>query len=194
MGKIMNDGTILSEMGEYCIETFSGKYFTIRDPQPEMIVLEDIAHGLSQLCRFVGQCEKLYSVAEHSVHVVQDLRNRGLPVHVQRAGILHDAAEAYLGDVSRPLKKSLISYSQYEKKAMRAIHEKFKVIISPPEEREVIQSDIAVLRTEAATIMRSRGRTWPFGSTPAADVNIQCWGPEQAKAEFLEECENVGIL
>jgi uncharacterized protein len=82
------------------IQTYTGKQFWPLSPLPEDIVIEDIAHALSMQCRFGGHVRTFYSVAQHSVHV-------SLLVEPQYAlwGLLHDAAEAYLVDLPRPIKK-----------------------------------------------------------------------------------------
>lgn len=89
------------------IQTVSGKRFYLLDPRPEMICLEDIAHALGQLCRFTGHTRQFLSVAEHSVTVSHLLKPFGPAAEL--AGLLHDAAEAYIGDVNNPLKVALRS-------------------------------------------------------------------------------------
>jgi len=84
------------------IQTISGRKFPLAEPDPNQIDIEDIAHALSMLCRFNGHCTQFYSVAEHSMHVSHEISN-----DLALAGLLHDAAEAYLGDVPSPLKKEL---------------------------------------------------------------------------------------
>lgn len=91
------------------IQTHSGRPYYPQDPQVSDIDIMDIAHALSKTCRFVGQCSRFYSVAEHSVHV-----SRLVPQEHQLAGLLHDATEAYLGDISRPLKLMLPQYREIE--------------------------------------------------------------------------------
>ena len=88
--------------GEGVIRTYTGKYINVFDPDPEMIDIEDIAHSLSNTCRWGGHCRKFYSVAQHSVMVVD-----WLPVSdskLRLAGLMHDATEAYLTDLSKPIK------------------------------------------------------------------------------------------
>jgi uncharacterized protein len=87
------------------VQTVSGKRFYLLDPRPEMITIEDIAHALGQLCRFTGHTRKFLSVAEHSVTVSHLLKPFGPAAEL--AGLLHDAAEAYIGDVNNPLKVAL---------------------------------------------------------------------------------------
>lgn len=86
------------------VETFSGSYVDTEFPKAETIVLEDIAHGLSQLCRFGGHTKRFYSVAEHSVLVSRRMEELGFGAEDCLAGLHHDDSEAYLGDIPRPLK------------------------------------------------------------------------------------------
>jgi 5'-deoxynucleotidase YfbR-like HD superfamily hydrolase len=85
-------------------QTFSGHVFDPLDMKPVDVRLEDIAHSLSLQCRYNGQCAHFYSIAEHSIHVSNVLKMWGKSIGVQLAGFMHDAAEAYLGDVITPLK------------------------------------------------------------------------------------------
>lgn len=84
--------------------TFSGRKFTAAEPRAEDVRLVDVAHHLALICRFGGATSKFYSVAEHSCRVAGWLRREGASACVQLQGLLHDAAEAYCGDVPRPLK------------------------------------------------------------------------------------------
>ena len=82
------------------IQTYTGRKFSLVDPQPEDVDLVDIIASLSHLCRFGGHCHHFYSVAEHSIRVAEIV-----PREDRLAALLHDAGEAYYGDVTRPLKK-----------------------------------------------------------------------------------------
>ena len=91
------------------LSTYTGKKFYPYDPRPEQICIEDIAHGLSMLCRFAGQCRFFFSVAEHSIAVAHLL-----PANLKLFGLLHDASEAYLADLPRPVKAGLPEYRAIE--------------------------------------------------------------------------------
>jgi hypothetical protein len=100
------------------IMTFTGKHFYPYSPIVEDIDIQDIAHALSQICRFGGHCSRFYSVAEHSILV--SIR---CPQELKLVGLLHDAAEAYLGDVPTPLKQEW--FQKTEHNLMMAIYKRF---------------------------------------------------------------------
>lgn len=106
----------MTEQTESCITTLSGKFFDILKPEEYEYDIEEIATALSNLCRYTGHVTRFYSVAEHSVLV-----SCIVPERLAMAGLLHDASEAYLGDVSSPLKKLLPEYKRIEDRVQRAI-------------------------------------------------------------------------
>lgn len=85
--------------------THKGEWIDLADPDPKKIWIADIAHGLSRTVRYGGQCPDLYTVAEHSVLVSAIAEEHGEDRHVLMECLLHDAPEAYLGDVITPIKK-----------------------------------------------------------------------------------------
>lgn len=126
---------------ESTIRTVSGIYVDLINPTPEMIEIEDIAHGLSMQCRFGGQLRKFYSVAEHSWHVANLVSTEN-----KLAALLHDASEAYLIDIPTPLKKHLTNYAQFEDKFMSLIAGKFGFVY--PFVDEIKEADRIMLREE----------------------------------------------
>lgn len=139
--------------------------------------IEDIAHGRAPLCRLGGHCDRFYSVAEHSVHVAR-------PVSPEAAlcGLLHDASEAYVVDLPRPLKRMLPRYALIERKVQLAIAEHFGL---PPEiPAEIKAADTALLLAEARQLMRAPPMPWEERGEPP-NVTLRCWSPEHAQAEFM---------
>ena len=103
--------------------TASGIIVDIHNPTPDMITLEDIACGLSKICRFGGQINEFYSVALHSCYVSQIA-----PPDIRLEALLHDASEAYLGDIIKPLKVILgATYTDIETRFMKVISAKFQL-------------------------------------------------------------------
>ena len=159
------------------MQSYSGGVFYPLDPRPEDIKLRDIAHALSNLCRFGGHCVSFYSVAEHSVHV-----SRVVPKEDALWGLLHDATEAYLVDVPRPIKKYLGGYVEAEARLEAAIKAKFGLVGDMP--ASVKQADNDVLIAEAEQIMHKPLKLWSTPGKPA-NVSIKCWAPERACQDFI---------
>lgn len=132
-----------------CIRTVSGQYVNVFDPDPETILIEDIAHGLAYMPRFGGQLPYFYSVAQHSIWVAN-----GLPIELKLRGLLHDAHEAYLFDMPSPVKKSpeLKQYRWYCVNMQCAIAEKFG-IPPPPDHQTVHDTDRLALEFEWEHLM-----------------------------------------
>ena len=89
------------------MRTWSGEKIYFNNLGESTIIIEDIAHALSLQCRFNGHCDTHYSVAEHSVDVANKILDKTGDALLSMTGLLHDAAEAYTGDVISPLKKLL---------------------------------------------------------------------------------------
>lgn len=148
------------------VQTISGKAFDLPVPTPDQIEIEDIAHALGNVCRFQGHTRRHYSVAEHSVNVCLLLKKTNLDA--ARYGLLHDASEAYIADVSAPLKglPELSGYLAIEKRIQAMIYRRFGLDPDavPPDVRE---ADLRMLATEKAALLREEPRSW--GDLPAVD-------------------------
>ena len=130
-----------------CIRTFTGIYFNVFNPTPEMICIEDIAHALSHQCRFGGHLPHFYSVAQHSLYCAQEIQDKDYALEA----LMHDASEAYLMDVPRPIKGKLTNYKEIEDKIMRLIADKFSFQWPMPD--EVKEIDEQALHTEWEMLM-----------------------------------------
>jgi hypothetical protein len=166
------------------IETFSGIRFDFLNPQPEQIQLEDIAHALSNQCRYTGHTRKFYSVAEHCWHT-------SFIADEKLWGLLHDASEAYISDLSRPVKQLTPigpPYLEVETRIMQAICSRFGLIGPMPP--SVKKADNVMLFTEKKQLMTSLPWTDDpssnFLSESAKDIKLYCWSPEAAKESFIE--------
>ena len=178
-------------MSEPWIETQSGVRFEFNKPDPSQVSIMDIAYGLSKNCRFVGQCRKFYSVAEHSFNVARMLHQ--FPVEIQLAGLLHDASEAYITDVASPVKEHITGYQAMEDNIMKAIARKFH--FEYPLHPAVKQADRAMLSNEAWHLLPSQGKDWTMWGNRRAPVLKEyrpvCMDPDQAAAVFLEAYGNL---
>lgn len=163
------------------IETQSGRYVNVLRPSPETITADDLAHALSMQCRFNGHIRVFYSVAEHCVRVAGHL-----PPNLRIHGILHDAAEAYLGDIVTPVKRLLFGYKRLEERMLRAIYARFEVAYPTRGELRLIKrADLLALREEAGELLPSRGQ-WHPGHVPVmARDPLQCLEPKAARLLWL---------
>ena len=93
-----------------CIKTFTGVMIDPLRPEPEKLRIADIAHSLSMLCRANGHFKTFYSVGQHSINCMKEAQARGYSPRLQLACLLHDGSEAYLSDVTRPVKHELPKY------------------------------------------------------------------------------------
>jgi hypothetical protein len=163
--------------------TYSGVRFWPLDPRPEEILIRDIAHSLSQLCRFTGHTNQFYSVAQHCCYV-----SRFCPPEDALWGLLHDASEAYLIDLPPPLKHhSLLGvhYREAEKEVMRAVCERFGLPVEMPD--SVREADEILLAAEGVQLMNADLEEWGLGRLRADSegIFIKPWSPSGAQAEFL---------
>lgn len=159
--------------------THSGKHLDLVDPQPAMIDILDIAKGLSREARFAGQTRAFYSVAQHSV-----LTSQVVPDEFALEALLHDASEAYIKDIPRPLKQLLPDYRQVEARVQGAIRARFGL---PAEQsREVSTADVILLATERRDLMPDDATDWPVlhGIKPM-DKRLQAVNPNHAETLFL---------
>lgn len=169
----------------------SGVYFDLADPKPEHFRFTDIAGALSKICRFGGQIEWFYSVAEHLYHCAEQAAEDKLPIEVQRAILLHDAAEAFVGDVVKPLKVMLPQYKEIESRIESVIAEKFGVDFSHP---AVDQIDREMLIAERNALFTKDDVEWT-GEREVRHINRRFykWSPGAAEHGFLAAALAVGI-
>jgi len=142
-------------MNEYesaFMTTYTGKRVHFLELTPDEVDIRDIAHHLSLLCRFTGACRWFYSVAEHSIRVAELV-----PTELRLSALLHDATEAYINDISRPVKYSH-KLDSTEAAIMSVIVDKYSINPTAPEIKE---ADNVLLATEARDLM----------------PNTDCWAP-----------------
>lgn len=157
-----------------CIRTNSGVYLNIRSPEEDMINIIDIAHSLANNSRWGGHLDfnLNMSIAQHSILCCELLSEEEL--EVQKQGLLHDATEAYLLDMPKPIKKMLPDYQKVEKKLEKVIFSKFN--IKYPKHPKVKEADVLMLKLE-----------WDMLVLKKMPVTYKILNPVEAKQKFIEK-------
>ena len=156
------------------IQTYTGRKLDLANPNPDDLDLDDIAHALSLICRFTGHVREFYSVAQHCV-IVSSL----VPPELALSALLHDATEAYIGDVSRPLKGLLPEYRAIEARLWAAIAERFGVTEAP----EIKLADNIALLWERRDLLGEPVAPWAEEHLLAGVPDYKCvaWRSESAE-------------
>ena len=166
-------------MNVHCMQTHSGKIVDLSRFSEEDICEEDICHALAHIVRFTGHIKASYSVAQHSL-MVSDL----CPDEYRLWGLLHDASEAYLGDVSTPLKSLLPEYAEIEGRVQRIIAGRFGLPWPIPKEVKV--ADREALMVEKRDLFDVH-REWIGEFLPGKDMSVKVvMSPSLAKFVFQE--------
>ena len=178
-----------------CIMLVDGSYLDLQRPDPQVITIESIALGLARICRFGGQIREWYSVAEHSLWCERLAEADRHEVAVRRAVLLHDAAEAFIGDVVRPLKQLLPQYRAIEARLQAAIHQRFDVTVDNATHRIIREIDNAILKAEREQLFADLPpHDWSslrgvraIGLDLTSDVFIR------SREQFLAAAERLGV-
>ena len=174
------------------IKVHAGHYVDLLNPKSEDIDLESIAHALSNTCRYGGHSPRFYSVAEHSYHaarlaLMDDPNNSELA----RSVLLHDAAEAYVGDMVKPLKVEMPDFCEAEGRFEAAISARFDVDLVT-HHNKIKHYDRVMLKTEKLAMWPDDKVSWAvFDDVPESEILLRYWSPAFARQEFL--CMAAGL-
>jgi 5'-deoxynucleotidase YfbR-like HD superfamily hydrolase len=174
-------------------QTYTKKKFDALNPTPDMIDIEDIARGLALTCRFSGQCKEFYSVAQHSYYVSKLQNKKGEASYIRKWKLLHDAPEAYIGDIPSPIKAIIPEYKAVEKRIMDAVCEKFNLPKKMPEEVHLIDKQILTLEANYLMIdLSNKQPKWEMVETDL-DFFFQPMDWKMSEYLFLKEAQKLGI-
>jgi len=166
------------------ITTYTGKHFEPLNPDPEKILIEDIAHALSLICRGNGHVKTFWSVGQHCICCAQEARARGYSERVALAALLHDASECYMSDIPRPFKQDLPEYREREDRLIRMVYEKFLgSALTPEEEALVKEVDDVLLWYDLDNLLEDQ-----FGEGPELHIDLDyAVRPfEEVEQEYME--------
>lgn len=173
--------------------TYSGTQFYLTDPHPGDVLIKDIAHALSMVCRFGGHTREFYSVAQHCVHCSELVESWGTEnEELQLHTLLHDASEAYLGDVVRPLKYSMPDYLQLEERMMEVIYQGLDLSLPCEGEQRIIkEADDTLLMTERRDFINHRNLKWGIHQKPLETLRLTSLSPTAAEYQFITRYDNL---
>ncbi len=174
----------MSDLEDIWIQTASGRVFHPFDPREEEVSLEDIATSLGNICRYNGHLRpnRFYSVAEHSLLLARHIWSETLDSVLAQQALLHDAAEAYIGDIPRPIKQALPDIERIEAKITRVI---FAALGVPWPIPEIIKDyDTRILLDEKAQALLPGERAWSVDLLPPLGVTLQFMPPILAGLRF----------
>lgn len=164
----------------------SGHYFDLLDPAGSRFTIADLARGLGNTCRFAGQCSAFYSVAEHSWHA-----SFLVPANLAFAALMHDAQEALVGDVTRPLKSLLPEYKVIENRISGVIADRF-ALADLCDHRLVKLADVQMLAAEQAELMPAHDDQWAvLAGIEVPAIPWKFWSPNDAAKSWLARAEQL---
>lgn len=170
------------------ILTSAGAEFKPMDPKAEDVYIQDIAHALSNQCRFGGHTSSFYSVAQHSVLVMEIVDKLDGTLGQQFAALMHDAAEAYLVDLPTPIKKQMAGYAVAEIRVLAAISSRlgFRLEHDPL----VKKADLIALATEARDLMPPHSIWDQLPEKPVAPTLVP-WPPGEGSKHFMDSFRRI---
>lgn len=173
----------MTQQTKTCIAIGDGDFFDFLAPQDHNYDIKLIAHALSNICRYNGHSKRFYSVAEHSVLV-----SMCVPADLRLCALLHDASEAYVGDVTSPLKKLLPDYVVIEDRIQECIANEYNLPWPFPADIHI--ADKRVYKAELSQITNSKDALW-YPELQPADVTVRGLSPTRAKKLFLDRYEEL---
>jgi len=172
------------------MQTFTGRQFFPLDPRAEDVDPTDIAHALSLICRYGGHTARFYSVAEHCV-----LMSYAVSPENALAALLHDATEAYVGDMVRPLKHQIPAYQEIEARVWDVITLHFGLRAADAESvrlpAEVKAADNRILLDERAVLLSAAPGAWGVDGLQPLGVRIRGWSPEVAEVAYADRLDEL---
>jgi len=172
-----------SAPGPY-LQTVSGRFVNPFEPDPEQLDIGDITRALANVCRFGGHCRSFYSVAQHSVIVSELVEQRGGDVEDVFAALMHDATEAYLGDMPHPIKHRSplgAAFKEAEDHLESVLRARFNIKADVP---EIKKADRALLATERKAFS-GEGWHWPeLDGVEPLDMELTAWPADEAARAF----------
>lgn len=168
-----------------CITTYTGKNFDPLNIDESLLDIKDIAHALSLMCRGNGHVQHFYSVAQHSLACAKEAKERGYSKEIILGCLFHDASEAYLSDVTRPIKKELTYYLEVEDILQNTIWKHFiDKNLTEEDKRVIFEIDDEMLSLELKELLNEEINDDYLKLKRKVDLSFISF--EQVEIEFID--------
>lgn len=167
-----------------CIQTYTGKMYSVRKPDPAKVCIEDISIALGRTPRFGGHTRVPYTVVDHSYYVWKWVTTQTDSLDVQLAALLHDAQEAYLGDIPKPIKPLLVGFDVVEEVNQRAVAEAFGLDPDLFRHELVKKADAILLATEKRDVMGPCEQEWHMDLPEPWDRKVSQYQQDISEGRF----------
>lgn len=175
------------------IKVAAGHYFDLLHPHSRLVDIRSIAASLSKICRFGGHCPDFYSVAEHCVRAFELAKGDGVRHGGLKAILLHDATEAYVGDMVKPLKEIMPQFQDAEARVESAVAAALNVDFRLWH-GDIKTYDLIMLKAERDAMWPGMTDEWEcLMGVPSRDVQFGWWCPQVAESAFLDAARSIGI-
>ena len=183
-----------SSLPRYAYRTHQGHMLDLSEPEAISFDLQDIAHHLARICRFGGAVDGYYSVASHCVYVATELEREGYRRSIVQAGLLHDAAEAYIGDMVSGLKRLMPEYRRLEDRYTAAIEHQFSVTFHGS--RIIKTADLRARLSECRDLFEDYPRELLLGGEDGLEpyaTRVAPQPPDEAEWAFMHTARRLGL-
>ncbi len=177
------------------IGIYGGTQFTPLKPVKEEVYITDIAHSLSNICRFNGHSKFFYSIAQHCMAVADMIKQDKLSPEMEMYGLLHDASECYISDLLSPVKACIPGYKNIEKNIEDVIYDAIGIPRPTPEELKVLKKyDSIALYVEAKHLMKRYESLSNITIYEKIDYPIEKKDHDEIKKEFLDRFNSLQLV
>lgn len=183
----MTDNVVPLAQSRLWTQTFTGQQFFFHSPETHKYNLRDIGQALSQICRFGGASTFHYSVAQHSILMADKMYEIHKSSALALDCLFHDAAEAYVGDMKKPIKVQIPKFGEIEGRIDRAIRRRFGLLgLIQPENALTKEYDMRIISDERRQVMQACDHDWFLGDFDPLGVNIVSHNPLDMRETWLQ--------
>lgn len=174
-------------MNNNCMHTYTGHIFNPLEMKEEDVIIEDIAHALSLMCRGGGHLKYFYTVGQHCINCAHEAQARNYSKEVILGCLLHDASEAYISDIIRPIKRQLTEYNEIEDHIIDIIFKKYQLNLSSEEKQLIRNIDDDIMSHELYHLIKNTDNI--IKKEIICEIDLSKTDSEKIEKEYLKMFE-----